>query len=181
MTLRPHDTPHPTPRTDRSAHQLCLHRTLPHALCYRFFSDPLQGPRKVAKAVTGSTGHTLVLLRNGEVYAWGEGEGGQLGHGGPDDAYSPKRIEGLVGKDIVAIASGNAHSLCMAWSDELEPDGSRRPIVYAFGEASFGQLGHGGTEDLYNPQEGEVMAFRDRDVFWKFPKPPPAAVLHGFH
>jgi len=94
----------------------------------------LQGSRKVVKAVTGSTGHTVVLLRDGEVYAGGEGEGGQLGHGGPDDMYSPKRIEALVGKDIVAIASGNAHSLCMAWGAR-ELDGTQRPLVYAFGEA----------------------------------------------
>jgi len=59
----------------------------------RYFSDPLQGCRKVVMSVAAATEHTVVLLRNGEVYAWGEGEGGQLGHGDFEDVYSPKRIE----------------------------------------------------------------------------------------
>merc|ERR1712070_13800 len=138
----------------------------------------MQGSRKVVKSVAASTEHTVVLLVNGEVYAWGEGEGGQLGHGDFEDVYAPKRVEGFDGINIVAIASGNSHTLAMAWEDNGDhPKGGAiagvRPVIYGLGEASFGQIGHGSPEDLCFAEESKIMAFMDTDIFWKPPKPPP--------
>ena len=49
----------------------------------------------------------------------------------------PKLIEGvLVGKKVVGLATGSAHTV--VWTDEGK--------AYFFGNGRFGMLGHGGKE-----------------------------------
>ena len=47
---------------------------------------------------------------DGEVYSWGEGDDGKLGHGNKTSCDRPRVIEALRGKDIIYIACGGAHS-----------------------------------------------------------------------
>jgi RCC1 and BTB domain-containing protein len=49
------------------------------------------------------------LNTNGEVYTWGGGEYGQLGHGNTINLVVPKKVEELKSK-IVAISSGESFS-----------------------------------------------------------------------
>lgn len=47
----------------------------------------------------GSDGHTLCLTVDGEVYSWGDGDYGKLGHGNTATQKYPKLIQGpLQGK-----------------------------------------------------------------------------------
>jgi len=45
--------------------------------------------------------HTVALTSKGEVFSWGEGKHGALGHGDWEEIDLPKKIEGL--SDIVSI------------------------------------------------------------------------------
>ena len=52
----------------------------------------------------------MALTASGELYAWGEGEGGQLGHGGKEHLAVPRVVDGIEGA-VVGMAGGYDHSL----------------------------------------------------------------------
>ncbi len=93
--------------------------------------EALPGVRLVAIA-TGY-GHSMVLTDEGEVFSFGEGGCGQLGHGDDEDELVPQVIEELRGTRVVAVATGYGHSMVL--TDEGE--------VLSFGAGEFGRLGHG--------------------------------------
>lgn len=64
-------------------------------------------------AVNSGGKHCLALTADGEVYSWGEGEDGKLGHGNRINYDRPKLIEALSGIGVVDIACGSAHSACI--------------------------------------------------------------------
>ncbi|KAJ5073279.1 claret isoform a [Anaeramoeba ignava] len=108
--------------------------------------------------------HTLALLENGDVYSWGFGQDGQLGHGDLSESLVPKRIEslcglgvceisagafhsaartkGLRGKVITQIACGATHTLVLTNNGE----------VYSWGIGDEGQLGHGERKNCTEPK-----------------------------
>ena len=77
--------------------------------------------------------HSLALMADGSVWAWGNNNHGQLGNGKtPLKNSLPTRI---LNSGVVAIAAGSHHSLA------LKADGS----VWAWGRNNGGQLGDGTT------------------------------------
>ncbi|KAA0172615.1 hypothetical protein FNF27_05842 [Cafeteria roenbergensis] len=102
------------------------------------------------KAVAVSAGgyHSLVLLEDGSVRAFGRGDSGQLGYGstnnvGATQATLPSAMGGVpLGGRAVAVSAGGSHSLVL-----LE-DGS----VRAFGSGGFGQLGYGSRNNVGDTQ-----------------------------
>ncbi|MEX2237781.1 MAG: hypothetical protein WEB00_09630 [Dehalococcoidia bacterium] len=95
-------------------------------------------------AIAGGDNHSLALLSDGTVRAWGDDFYGQLGNSAAfdDDSSTPVAVSGLSG--VTAIAAGGFHSLA------LLSDGS----VRAWGYDIFGQLGDGGT----NTNQGVSVA-----------------------
>uniref|UniRef100_A0A7S4HU11 RCC1-like domain-containing protein n=1 Tax=Vannella robusta TaxID=1487602 RepID=A0A7S4HU11_9EUKA len=81
--------------------------------------------------------HCLALTSNGEVFSWGNGVEGQLGHGDPDERAIPKRIEGLP-PDIMSIAAGVDTSAAITLNGEL----------YLWGSNEYQQLGVGSKEEV---------------------------------
>ena len=75
--------------------------------------------------------HTLCVLGSGELYAWGWGEGGQLGHGARTSALYPHKLVLPQNQKVASIAAGAYHSLCVLVNGE----------VLAWGTGSYGQLG----------------------------------------
>ncbi|MEX2237778.1 MAG: RCC1 repeat-containing protein, partial [Dehalococcoidia bacterium] len=85
-------------------------------------------------AIAAGGNHSLALLSDGTVRAWGYDGEGQLGDGGTNtEQPTPVAVSGLA--TVTAIAAGGAHSLA------LLSDGT----VRAWGDDLFGQLGDGGT------------------------------------
>lgn len=100
-------------------------------------------PAKV-KAVKGGNGHSLALMDDGTLWAWGRNANGQLGIGSLVDTSTPARVETSPGTplaNVVAISAGQAHSIAVT------ADGS----VWAWGWNQFGQLGDGTTTDRTRP------------------------------
>uniref|UniRef100_A0A8B9M0G4 Alsin Rho guanine nucleotide exchange factor ALS2 b n=1 Tax=Astyanax mexicanus TaxID=7994 RepID=A0A8B9M0G4_ASTMX len=67
-----------------------------------------------------------------EVWSWGRGQEGQLGHGDLLPRLQPLCIKSLSGKEVIRVAAGALHSLALTAQSE----------VYSWGSNSFGQLGH---------------------------------------
>ena len=102
-------------------------------------------------AVNGGLNHSLVLKRDGTVWAWGWNNSGQLGDKAVDRSLTPVQVRGPRGKvfltDVIATAGGRSHSLA------LKRDGT----VWAWGSNVEGQMG------------GEVLNKSDSPVQVKGP------------
>mmetsp|Transcript_15910 Transcript_15910/g.19420 ORF Transcript_15910/g.19420 Transcript_15910/m.19420 type:complete len:606 (+) Transcript_15910:599-2416(+) len=85
--------------------------------------------------------HTGCITEHGEVFTWGEGKFGRLGHGTERNCHTPKSVEGLIGKRPKQIACGGFHSAVVG------EDGK----MYTFGGGEHGQLGHGDKVNKVTP------------------------------
>jgi alpha-tubulin suppressor-like RCC1 family protein len=62
-------------------------KDLPHPELINFFKG-----KKVTKIACGDY-HTMIMTKDEELYAFGEGNFGQLGTGGKEDSATPKRVQ----------------------------------------------------------------------------------------
>ncbi|XP_077393599.1 alsin-like isoform X2 [Festucalex cinctus] len=67
-----------------------------------------------------------------EVWSWGRGSEGQLGHGDQLARLQPLCIKCLTGEEVIKVAAGSHHSLAL----------TARCQVYSWGSNMCGQLGH---------------------------------------
>ena len=88
--------------------------------------------KDVCKVVCGLR-HTLVLTDSGQVYSYGFGGDGQLGHGDREIQTLPTLVQALSGENIVEIACGDKHSVALTAGGD----------VFTWGEGALGQLGLG--------------------------------------
>jgi Regulator of chromosome condensation (RCC1) repeat len=106
---------------------------------------------KEVTAIAAGSDHSLALLKNGTVMAWGNNEFGQLGDGEQGEAHSsdvPVEVKGL--KEVTAIAAGRFYSLALL----------KNGTVMAWGNNELGQLGdgqHGGAYATDVPVEVEAL------------------------
>ena len=92
--------------------------------------------RKSVVAVATGGAHSLALTSDGQVYAWGSNNRGQLGNGLGTDSAVPVAVPSAAfnGATVIAIAAGLEHSLA------LTDDGR----IFAWGAGFDGRLGIGG-------------------------------------
>ena len=69
----------------------------------------------------GSWGHAAVLTSDGEVFTFGYGEYGRLGHGGEDNELVPRRVAALAGKHVTQVSAGSAHTAVLIGTGVLRP------------------------------------------------------------
>ena len=98
------------------------------------------------KAIAAGNNHSLALMDNGDVYAWGANGYGQLGDGSAADRYFsvqvlPGEQEGTVHlTHVTDVAAGTHHSLAIV-SDGMTDNVFNDGTVYAWGGNNHGQLG----------------------------------------
>ncbi|XP_025019967.1 probable E3 ubiquitin-protein ligase HERC1 isoform X1 [Python bivittatus] len=103
--------------------------------------EPHRSIKKVSSS-KGSDGHTLAFTTEGEVFSWGDGDYGKLGHGNSSTQKYPKLIQGpLQGKVVICVSAGYRHSAAVTEDGEL----------YTWGEGDFGRLGHGDSNSRNIP------------------------------
>ncbi|XP_039252770.1 RCC1 and BTB domain-containing protein 1-like isoform X2 [Styela clava] len=97
--------------------------------------------RKVVGIACGSH-HSMVLTDDGEVYAWGYNNCGQIGSGSTSNQTTPRKVNACIGnKRIIHIACGQTSSLAVTDNGE----------VYSWGYNGNGQLGVGNNVNQTNP------------------------------
>jgi len=115
--------------------------------------------------VACGTQHSVVLLSDGQVYTFGCGSLGRLGHGDDAHAKLPKLVTPLRGKHIVQISAGNWYT--MALTDH--------GAVWSWGYNRFGQTGHGKAatqmfprhiSSLYNNTIVKMTCGKHHALFW---------------
>jgi alpha-tubulin suppressor-like RCC1 family protein len=82
-------------------------------------------------AISAGANHSLALLKNGMVMAWGANSVGQLGNGTTTESDVPVAVSGL--SEVRAVAAGNDFSLALR----------KNGTVMAWGYGGEGQLGNG--------------------------------------
>ena len=63
--------------------------------------------------------HTVALSPNGEVFTWGFGIYGQLGHGDGEIRHVPTKVESLSRETIVKVACGAWHTAAVTSTGNL--------------------------------------------------------------
>lgn len=101
-------------------------------------------PKKVAmpepaKQVACGQAHNLALSTTGNVYAWGSGEYGQIGHGIRGNTATPRLV--LQDKNIAQVAAGRYHSAALTGAG----------VLYSWGCGENGQLGLDSDENVTLP------------------------------
>ncbi|XP_076824506.1 E3 ubiquitin-protein ligase HERC2-like isoform X1 [Clavelina lepadiformis] len=109
--------------------------------------ESLQHVRITKISVNAGGKHVLALSDEGDVYSWGEGVDGKLGHGNRVSIDHPRVIEALQGKLVVQIAAGGSHSAATTASGQL----------YTWGKGRYGRLGHKDSEDQLKPKLVEAL------------------------
>lgn len=102
----------------------------------------------IASVTCGADHTTAYSETHMEVYSWGWGDFGRLGHGNSSDLFTPQPIKALHGVRIKQIACGDSHCLAVTMEGEVQ----------SWGRNQNGQLGLGTTEDSLVPQK--VQAFQ---------------------
>jgi len=107
--------------------------------------EELRSVRVCAVAAGGD--HSLVLGAGGEVYSFGNGVEGRLGHGNTAIQLTPQVIKALKGVKVRAVSAGWRHSLVLGSAGE----------VYSFGRGVA--MGHGDEEqNQKTPKVIEALA-----------------------
>ena len=92
--------------------------------------------------------HSALISSDGEVFTFGLGEYGCLGHGNDERCNRPKRVEAMVGEHAISAACGWRHTVTLTASGRL----------YSWGHGGFGQLGHGGAINFFLPLQLQERA-----------------------
>ena len=89
--------------------------------------------------VSAGAEHSLALMPDGTVRAWGGNRFGQLGDGTTTDRWVPVQVVGLT--NVVQVSAGSFYSLA------VRGDGT----VWSWGWNRDGQLGNGSRHDSHTP------------------------------
>ncbi|XP_022155874.1 ultraviolet-B receptor UVR8 [Momordica charantia] len=118
---------------------------------YAKFLDEAPELVKITKVSCGEY-HSAAISENGEVYTWGLGSMGQLGHcslQSVDKELIPRRVVALDGIWIKDIACGGVHTCAVTQTGSL----------YAWGGGRVGQLGLGPQTGFFSCVVGESETF----------------------
>ncbi|CAK8993706.1 E3 ubiquitin-protein ligase HERC2 (HECT domain and RCC1-like domain-containing protein 2) (HECT-type E3 ubiquitin transferase HERC2) [Durusdinium trenchii] len=109
----------------------------------------VEGLRSVpVKQVASGGFFSAAVSESGELYTWGHGKDGQLGHGDLKDVHMPRAVRSLQSKVVRSVSCGEHHVGAV----------SEVGILYTWGRGQNGRLGHGGHENELLPKPVETMS-----------------------
>lgn len=115
-----------------------------HGDCHaRELPTKIESLVRLVKAVYCGCSYSAAITLGGNLYTWGRGTYGRLGHGNSDDQCLPAMVMALKDHQVVdvALGSGDAHTLCL----------TNEGLVYAWGDGDYGKLGNGSCNSSLQP------------------------------
>ncbi|XP_063941021.1 PH, RCC1 and FYVE domains-containing protein 1 isoform X2 [Daucus carota subsp. sativus] len=95
--------------------------------------------------------HTCAVTLSGDLYTWGDGHFGLLGHGNEVSHCVPKKVLGpLEGIHVSSVSCGPWHTAVVTSAGQL----------FTFGDGTFGVLGHRDRISVSKPREVESLKGR---------------------
>ncbi|KAI3452828.1 hypothetical protein Pfo_009491 [Paulownia fortunei] len=101
--------------------------------------------------------HTALLMSAGQLFTFGDGTFGALGHGNRSGTSIPREVEALKGLRTVRVACGVWHTAAVVEvtsrsSNSGQSDRSLNGKLFTWGDGDKGRLGHGDNESRLVPQ-----------------------------
>ncbi|CAN6249876.1 unnamed protein product [Urochloa humidicola] len=115
--------------------------------CYarnQWFPQKMFGPPdgiSVAKIACGPW-HTAITTSSGQLYTYGDGTFGVLGHGDTQGIAQPKEVESLKGSKVKCVACGPWHTAAVVEVISDFKSNMPRSKLFTWGDADRGKLGH---------------------------------------
>lgn len=104
--------------------------------------------KRIRDIACGSS-HSAAITSAGELYTWGLGEYGRLGHGDNATQLKPRLVSALLDYRVVQVACGSRDAQTLALTEE--------GFVFSWGDGDFGKLGRGGSEGCSVPHQVERL------------------------
>eukprot|EP00300_Choanocystis_sp_HF-7_P000704 c10579_g1_i1.p1 GENE.c10579_g1_i1~~c10579_g1_i1.p1 ORF type:complete len:704 (+),score=110.67 c10579_g1_i1:32-2143(+) len=108
-------------------------------------ANPLMG-KDILNVALGQDHSAAILRDTGDLFSWGCGGNGRLGHNDFHTRNEPKHVNCSV--HFTLVAAGDYHTLAL----------SNEGVVYGWGMGHFGQHGHGTHEDVKSPKPIEALS-----------------------
>lgn len=105
---------------------------------------------KVVTDIVCGGSHSACIVENGDLYTWGKGRYGRLGHGDSDDQTKPKLVQVFHGMRVVSVACGSGDAQTLAATDDGQ--------VWTWGDGDYGKLGRGGSDGCKVPMSVTDLA-----------------------
>ncbi|CAK7346805.1 unnamed protein product [Dovyalis caffra] len=113
-------------------------------------SGPLEGLQ--VASVTCGPWHTALVTSTGQLFTFGDGTFGVLGHGNRENVAYPREVESLAGLRTIAVACGVWHTAAVV---EVIVTQSSSSVscgkLFTWGDGDKNRLGHGDKEPRLKP------------------------------
>ncbi|KAK8548968.1 hypothetical protein V6N13_054270 [Hibiscus sabdariffa] len=113
-------------------------------------SGPLEGLQ--VASVTCGPWHTALITSTGQLFTFGDGTFGVLGHGDRESVSYPREVESLSGLRTIAVACGVWHTAAIVdvIVSQSSASGSSGKL-FTWGDGDKNRLGHGDKEPRLKP------------------------------
>ncbi|KQJ85411.1 PH, RCC1 and FYVE domains-containing protein 1 isoform X2 [Brachypodium distachyon] len=111
-------------------------------------SGPLEGLQ--VSTVSCGTWHTALITSSGQLYTFGDGTFGALGHGNRETISYPKEVESLKGLRTISVSCGVWHSAAVVEVIMTQSNASSGKL-FTWGDGDKYRLGHGDRSAKLKP------------------------------
>ncbi|KAF9682733.1 hypothetical protein SADUNF_Sadunf05G0139300 [Salix dunnii] len=113
-------------------------------------SGPLEGLQ--VASVTCGPWHTALVTSTGQLFTFGDGTFGVLGHGNRENVAYPREVESLAGLRTIAVACGVWHTAAVVEVIVTQSSSSASSgKLFTWGDGDKNRLGHGDKEPRLEP------------------------------